>query len=69
MLGFLLKNLIGEKENDGWMNAMEAFDHSRPAISSHAVGNARGAMEEALQYSKERKLWVNRFLIISQYHL
>jgi acyl-CoA dehydrogenase len=49
------ENLIGEKENDGWMNAMEAFDHSRPAISSHAVGNARGAMEEALKYSKERK--------------
>jgi acyl-CoA dehydrogenase len=34
---------------------MKAFDHSRPAISAHAVGNARGAMEESLQYSKERK--------------
>ncbi len=49
------ENLIGGKENEGWMNAMLAFDHSRPAISAHAVGNARGAMEEALTYSKERK--------------
>ena len=36
------------------MNAMNAFDLSRPAISAHAVGNARGAMEEALQYANER---------------
>ncbi len=49
------ENLIGGKENDGWINAMKAFDHSRPAISAHAVGNARGAMEEALSYSKERE--------------
>ncbi len=50
-----IENLIGGRENDGWINAMKAFDHSRPAISSHAVGNARGAMEEALKYSKERE--------------
>jgi acyl-CoA dehydrogenase len=49
-----LENLIGGKENDGWMNAMEAFDLSRPSISSHAVGNARGAMEEAMNYAGER---------------
>ncbi len=49
------ENLIGGKENDGWMNAMKAFDLSRPTIASHAVGNARGAMEEALQYSNERQ--------------
>ena len=48
------ENLIGEKENDGWMNAMRAFDLSRPTISAHAVGNARGAMEESLQYANER---------------
>jgi len=48
------ENLVGEKENDGWMNAMKAFDLSRPSISSHAVGNARGAMEEAMAYSSER---------------
>jgi acyl-CoA dehydrogenase len=48
------ENLIGGEENSGWMNAMNAFDLSRPAISAHAVGNARGAMEEALQYANER---------------
>ncbi len=47
-------NLVGGKENDGWMNAMKAFDLSRPSISSHAVGNARGAMEEAMNYASER---------------
>ena len=49
-----IENLIGGVENNGWMNAMEAFDLSRPIISSHAVGNARGAMEESLRYATER---------------
>ena len=48
------ENLVGGKENDGWMNAMKAFDLSRPTIAAHAVGNARGAMEEAWAYAKER---------------
>ena len=49
-----IENLVGGVENNGWMNAMKAFDLSRPIISSHAVGNARGAMEEALRYANER---------------
>ena len=49
-----VENLIGGVENNGWINAMKAFDLSRPIISSHAVGNARGAMEEALKYASER---------------
>ena len=48
-------NLVGESESGGWMNAMKAFDHSRPAVAAAAVGNARGAMEEAWAYAKERK--------------
>ena len=48
------KNLVGEKENGGWMNAMKAFDHSRPAVAAAAVGNARGAMEEAWKYANQR---------------
>ena len=47
-------NLIGEEESGGWMNAMRAFDLSRPTIAAHAVGNARGAMEEAWAYANER---------------
>ena len=50
-----VSNLIGGVENGGWMNAMKAFDHSRPAVAAAAVGNARGAMEEAWAYAKERK--------------
>ena len=47
-------NLIGGEENGGWMNAMKAFDLSRPTIAAAAVGNARGAMEESLRYANER---------------
>jgi acyl-CoA dehydrogenase len=50
-----VSNLIGGVENGGWMNAMKAFDHSRPAVAAAAVGNARGAMEEAWTYAKERR--------------
>jgi len=36
------------------MNAMNAFDVSRPNIAAHATGLARAAYEHALQYSNER---------------
>ncbi|MBD50642.1 MAG: acyl-CoA dehydrogenase [Euryarchaeota archaeon] len=49
------ENLVGLKENNGWMDAMVAFDRSRPMLASHAVGNARGAMEEAWKYANERE--------------
>ena len=49
------ENLIGLEENNGWKNAMNAFDYSRPMLASHAVGNARGAMEESWKYSKQRE--------------
>tara|TARA_B100000287_G_scaffold326351_1_gene310680 strand:- start:9360 stop:10505 length:1146 start_codon:yes stop_codon:yes gene_type:complete len=48
-------NLVGGNENGGWMNAMKAFDHSRPAVAAAAVGNARGAMEEAWTYANQRQ--------------
>ena len=47
-------NLIGGSESGGWMNAMSAFDMSRPNIAAHATGLARAAYEHALQYSNER---------------
>jgi len=47
-------NLVGGEENGGWMNAMKTFDLSKPTISAHAVGNARGALEEAVQYATDR---------------
>ena len=47
-------NLLGGQEGGGWMQAMVAFDRSRPMLASHAVGNARGAMEEAWTYANQR---------------
>ncbi|HIF89988.1 MAG TPA: acyl-CoA dehydrogenase [Candidatus Poseidoniales archaeon] len=49
-----IENLIGGSESGGWMNAMSAFDMSRPNIAAHATGLARAAYEHALQYSNER---------------
>lgn len=46
--------LVGGSESGGWMNAMKAFDMSRPNIAAHATGLARAAYEHALQYSGER---------------
>jgi acyl-CoA dehydrogenase len=48
-------NLVGGEESGGWMNAMRAFDLSRPIVAANAVGNARGAMEEAWAYANERQ--------------
>ncbi|MFZ9595192.1 MAG: acyl-CoA dehydrogenase family protein [Bdellovibrionia bacterium] len=43
------------KEGDGFKIAMSAFDHTRPAVAAGAVGLARRAMTEAIEYSKTRK--------------
>ena len=48
-------NLVGGVEGNGWLQAMVAFDRSRPMLASHSLGNARGAMEEAWRYSNERR--------------
>ncbi|MBJ36028.1 MAG: acyl-CoA dehydrogenase [Euryarchaeota archaeon] len=48
-------NLLGDQEGNGWMQAMVAFDRSRPMLAAHAVGNARGAMEEAWAYATQRE--------------
>jgi acyl-CoA dehydrogenase len=49
------ENLCGGSESGGWMNAMNAFDMSRPNIAAHATGLARAAYEHSLQYSNERQ--------------
>ncbi len=41
-------------EGDGFMIAMQAFDRSRPVIGAMAVGLARRACEESVQYAKTR---------------
>lgn len=41
-------------EGDGFKIAMAAFDHTRPPVAAAAVGLARRAMDEAIQYSQTR---------------
>jgi acyl-CoA dehydrogenase len=43
------------KEGDGFKVAMAAFDHTRPSVAAGAVGVARRAMDEAIQYAQTRK--------------
>jgi acyl-CoA dehydrogenase len=42
-------------EGDGFKIAMGAFDHTRPPVAAGAVGLARRAMEESIQYAQTRK--------------
>ena len=46
-------HLLGE-EGKGFYTAMGVFDHSRPSVAAGAVGVAQRAMDEAVQYAKER---------------
>ncbi len=48
------KNLLGA-EGQGFKIAMAAFDLSRPIVAAAAVGLARGAMEQAIQYAGARR--------------
>lgn len=41
-------------EGRGFYIAMGVFDHSRPSVAAGAVGVAQRAMDEAIQYAKER---------------
>ena len=48
------ENMVG-KEGQGFMLAMNAFDHTRPAVACAAVGVARAAWEHAMRYATERR--------------
>ena len=48
------ENLLGNP-GDGWKIAMKTLDHSRPLVSSIALGGAQRALDLSVQYSKERK--------------
>ncbi len=47
------ENLLG-REGTGFMMAMRTLDTSRPGIGAQAVGIAQGALDEALDYARER---------------
>jgi butyryl-CoA dehydrogenase len=48
------ENLLG-REGQGFMVAMKTFDQSRPGVAAQALGIAAGALDKAVQYSRERK--------------
>ncbi|HOG18413.1 MAG TPA: acyl-CoA dehydrogenase family protein [Syntrophales bacterium] len=46
-------NLIGQ-EGEGFVYAMKALDRSRSVIAAQACGLAKGALEQAVKYAKDR---------------
>ena len=48
------KNLLGEKDL-GFIGAMNILDRGRTAIGAMSVGIARGALEDSIEYSKQRQ--------------
>ena len=46
--------LVGE-EGEGFLVAMDFFEHSRPQVAAGAVGVARAAFEYAADYARERE--------------
>ncbi len=49
------KENILSREGMGFIIAMKTFDTSRPGIAAQAVGIAQGALDEALDYIRERE--------------
>ena len=47
-------NLLS-KEGMGFIVAMKTFDTSRPGVAAQALGIAAGALDEAVQYSRQRR--------------
>jgi butyryl-CoA dehydrogenase len=48
------ENLLG-KEGLGFIVAMKTFDMSRPGVAAQALGIAAGALEEAVDYARQRE--------------
>jgi butyryl-CoA dehydrogenase len=48
------ENLIG-KEGMGFIVTMRTFDRTRPGVGAQGVGVAQGALDEAVQYGRERE--------------
>lgn len=49
-------HLVGP-EGSGFMTAMKVFDKSRPPVAAGALGVARRALEESVNYAKTRVSW------------
>ncbi|MFH1239455.1 MAG: acyl-CoA dehydrogenase family protein [bacterium] len=47
------QNILG-KEGAGFIVAMKTLDQSRPGVASQALGIAQGALDKAVEYSRQR---------------
>lgn len=43
-----------DREGKGFLIAMKNFDHSRPGVGAQALGIAQGALDEAIEYTRQR---------------
>ncbi len=50
-----VENLVGGKENNGFVHALKTLNLSRPAVAAAGVGTAQGAFDAAMQYARERE--------------
>jgi len=48
------ENMLGEK-NKGFYGVMDTLDRGRTAVGAMSVGIARGALEDSLEYAKQRE--------------
>jgi alkylation response protein AidB-like acyl-CoA dehydrogenase len=48
------ENILGKK-NEGFYGVMDTLDRGRTAVGSMAVGIARGALEDSIEYAKQRE--------------
>ena len=49
------ENIVGGRENNGFLHALKTLNLSRPAVAAQAVGTAQGAFDCAVQYARERE--------------
>lgn len=49
------ENILGGKENMGFLHALKTLNASRPAVAALAVGTAQGAFDCAIKYARERE--------------
>ncbi|HTO21344.1 MAG TPA: acyl-CoA dehydrogenase family protein [Spirochaetia bacterium] len=49
------KSALLGKEGQGFLVAMRTLDQSRPGVASQALGIAQGALDKAVEYSRERQ--------------
>lgn len=49
------ENIVGGRENNGFLHALKTLNLSRPAVAAQAVGTSQGAFDCAIRYARERE--------------